>query len=323
MGNIGLKQICLNKFEAPRFADRALVEFAFFLALMYDLFNTAGIYTQRKLDLMAVLLPFNTIRKSLESKRASRGTATSAVYDFIDQFQLAIRAQYNLAVYALGGKDDARVKEIFHKGLSYFNSIPRDEIRTELDFLIDKGTKYATELGAGFASTFTTLKTQFTTLRDDQLDLIGGISSEVGDKNAKRLLLTKELTKQYLLFCSEHVDDDETVLNFFKFSYFTKHKKHHKNYDEYKGTVDAGKLLTVADDMKPTYKLILENKSSEIIKFGGGTDDLAPLTASIDVAANSTVEVLFSAISSSGDTKLKAFNTGTTEANYIVSVYAS
>jgi hypothetical protein len=323
MSNSGTKNICLNKFESSNHSDAGTSEFVFYLSGMYMAVDPV-LYGPRNTTIRALNTTFNNLRKEIEDDRGSRGEKTGEIYEFLDNLLKVVHEQYDFAVYALGGKKSLKLKEVFHGGLDLFYNLSRDKVISELDYLITKADKYAAELGAGFKTAFVDLRTEFISIRRDQTDFKDAISLKIVNKNKARLALTKELTSQYLLMCSEHVDDRDYVLMFFKFSIYTKHQKKHKNFVVCKGTVDPNSLLTVTSEIKPTNRLVIESKALVMLRMGGGTDDTSPLTASIVIEPNATVEVLFSSISTSGDTKLKAFNADLEQtASYIVKIYPS
>lgn len=305
---MGIKDLCLNLFNKPNFSDRGLISFGNFYYRMMEINNGTDIYTIRMASFHPFLVAFRQIKSDIYSSVSTRKGQTLAVEIFLDDFLDAVREQERLVNYVALGTHTPMYLEIFPEGLTGFNNLTRDKVSISLNNLIDKGDKYAVQLGANFKTVFENLKTQFSQFRDDQLDTIGEIATKISDKHAIREDFTVELSKQYLTFCAENLDNQEKVLSFFRFSIFTIHKHHHKEYEEIKAEVDANQTLMLSDAMKFTDKLEIISLTDHAITFCGGNDGETSCTRGIEVPARATVKVDYSTIANNGDLFLKVTN---------------
>lgn len=315
---MNIQDIGKNHYNNVKYSDKNLIIFAFHYLHLLEAANINDIYTDRIALLRAILLPFNSKKLEIKTERGLLKGKTTLVDQLLERLLIDTREQHRLVIYVDHGTKNAMYQTIFPNGMKPFNQMTKETIRTELSFLIEMGTTYEAQLGPNFKTVFTNYKNDFVNLREDQQDTIADRSIDIEAKDTLREAFTIELTRQYLLFCSENVGNLDLILKFFKFSIFTLNQHHHKNYEEITAEIGINETLMLSDSMKYTDKLEIISYCDHSVTICGGNDAESTCTGGIEITARETVKVNFSSIANVGDTFMKGTNPSTTDTAKII-----
>lgn len=158
--------------------------------------------------------PFDDALSDRAENIGSQVGQTVSKNEVVQLFRTKIRQRRGRVVDVFG-ETSAEYREIFPQGLSYYTRATMETLKTRLDYVVEKFTKYQTELGAPLLAEFTALRTSFTEARGEQMEDKGAVSATRGAVKATRTALELQLTDNLLTLAKEFKGQPVKAAEFF------------------------------------------------------------------------------------------------------------
>ena len=139
---------------------------------------------------------------------------TASVDNIIATFKSEVSRKEGL-IKSMFGKDSVTYIEFFPMGITEYTSATKANIETFINRLVNVSNIHATEVGADFINTFTTLQTNYIAARGTQLSKMGEVTANKTSVKSTRSTLETQLTKNMHYIGYTFPTDEAKCLSFF------------------------------------------------------------------------------------------------------------
>lgn len=180
--------------------------------------NTGGVYDNILLPLQALIIPLRSELGQVDVTLNTQVGKTATVDSFIVDFTEYMRDNYIFIAAALGGDKTPAFKEFYPKGKTEYNTITKTKIPTVMERLKTVAVTYQTQLGATISNQLQNFETQWTTLRESQLQEKAAVKTNRVDRTVARRELEIELLKTIHFIGNKFPGDQKQSMAFFDFN---------------------------------------------------------------------------------------------------------
>ncbi|MEO7932298.1 MAG: hypothetical protein ABIT76_03970 [Chthoniobacterales bacterium] len=208
---MNLSRVFENQFDKPQISSEELRSFA---EDHIGKLTGRAPYAAMLAATEAVFGPFDDALSARAATIGSQMGQTMTKNEVVQLFRTKIRQRRGRVVDVLS-ETSAEYLEIFPQGLSYYTRATMQTLKTRLDYLVEKLTKYQAQLGAPLLAEFVALQASFNEARSSQVEEKGGVSQARGTVKTTRTALELQLTDNLLTLAKEYKGQPEKAAEFF------------------------------------------------------------------------------------------------------------
>lgn len=157
--------------------------------------NTSNEYESVLTKLQDKIGPLRSELGQVDTTLNTQVGKTATIDGFITDFIAYMKYNYVFIAAALGGDKTPAFKEFYPKGKTEYNTITKTKIPTIMARLKTIAATYQTQLGDPIGPKLQEFQSQWTTLRDSQLQQKSAVKTNRSDRTVARRNLETELLK--------------------------------------------------------------------------------------------------------------------------------
>lgn len=180
--------------------------------------NTTNEYDNVLAKLQEKITPLRSELGQVDTTLNTQVGKTATVDSFIVDFTKYMKDNYVFIAAALGGDKTPAFKEFYPKGKTEYNKITKTKIPTVMARLKTVAVTYQTQLGTPISTQLQDFQSQWTILRDSQLQQKSAVKTNRSDRTVARRNLETELLKTIHFIGNRFPGDEKQCLVFFDFN---------------------------------------------------------------------------------------------------------
>lgn len=180
--------------------------------------NTSSEYDTVLAPLQNKMIPLRKELGEVDTTLNTQVGKTATVDSFIVDFTKYMKDNYVFIAAALGGDKTAGFKEFYPKGKTEYNTITKTKIPTVMERLKTVAVSYQTQLGATISTQLQDFQTQWTVLRESQLQQKSAVKTNRSDRTIARRNVELELLKTIHFIANKFPGDEAKCNVFFDFN---------------------------------------------------------------------------------------------------------
>lgn len=314
---IDLRTLFKNHFDTKQIGDDNFRRFAQdHLGRLYAFTSVAGgiggVYDTMYNDTKQLTDTFADSISTEDYAFASQQASTLQVDEVTQQFKAAISRREG-TIRGEFGTNSAEYQKFFPQGLTEYSQASRANIETLLDRVVSAATEYQAILGQNFVNIFVNLRDNYTTARNNQLNLIGNVNHKKLDTANVRNNLEVQLGKNVLQLATLHFGQPEMMSEYFDQSII---KRTYSNQNDNDNGIIEGNVLPETTvnlentGITPSTNFTLKNTGSTSLLFAvSPTENTIPTGVGITVPPNTTYYASTSQLGDINDKFLNVYNT--------------
>ena len=164
------------------------------------------------------MIPFRSELGQVDTTLNVQVGKTATVDSFIKDFKTYIKANYMRIAVALGDDKTPAFREFYPDGKSEYNKITKTKIPTVMERLRVAALAHSAALGATISGELQAFQTQWTTLRESQLQQKSAVKTNRSDRTTARKEVEINLLKTIHFIANKFPGDVLKCKTFFDFN---------------------------------------------------------------------------------------------------------
>lgn len=207
-----------NIFDDVKITPNYLARFADDVIAKLTQNNTGNALNPVLNPLVAAIIPLRKELGDVDTTLNIQVGKTATVDGFIDDFAQYMRDNYINIAAKLGGDKVPAFIEFYPHGKTEYNKITKTKIPTVMDRLKTAATSHAAALGATITAELQALQTQWTNLRESQLQQKAAVKNNRAERTTARKTVETCLLKTIHFIADKYVGNVEQCMVFFNFN---------------------------------------------------------------------------------------------------------
>ncbi len=191
--------------------------------------NVNNAYTPLIDALNVKMIPFRAELSQIDTGINIQVGKTATVDGFMVEFKGYMSENYVFIAAALGGEKTEAFGELYPNGKSEYTALTKTKAPTIMARLKTVGDKYATELGVNISAKLQDFQTQWSQLRQNQLDVKSAVKTNRAERSVARREVEIELIKIMHFIGNKYPGDVEQCMVYFDFNLLYAKHKHKKD----------------------------------------------------------------------------------------------